>query len=1435
MSLIIKTPVLENQKFNAEIQAQNSEKFNDIFNKIQDEISTRQTADNTLQSSLNAEISTRQNADTSLQNNLDAEILNRQNADTSLQNNLDAEISNRQTADTTLQNNLDAEILNRQTAISDTKIQLSTQISDVQSAQNLINDNLQSQITQLQNSGNSNFDELNHKIDVLETKHDSDCAVFRADFNSEISSRRSADSNLQTQINSNFQTLTNILDAEIAARQASDTALINSVNNNQANLTAEIAARIAGDSNLQNQIDALRISLSGEISTRIDDVDALNNRIDTIQEQINNLPAQQTVLSQEQSTGFAQIGDVIYNGSAQSPNISNFNATIHVLSGDISKTTAGTYTIYISPQPNITWYDGTTTPIPVTWQISPQKLNKPYAATTVFDFDGTAKVLNVQNYDPSLMNQSGTLSESAAGNYSTTYALKNKTNYCWVDNSTANVVIQWSIGKTKITKPTLSGTSFTFDANSHSPTIIGFDSSTMTMTGSDSAVAAGTYPLTFSLKSSNYTWDDDSTADVTHTWQISPVTLIEPMLSFNTAIYTGETITPQILNFNSDLMTISGEESAKLAGTHQIIFGLKYPESSIWETGTTADLIRTWKITPKSILIPIIGTTSFTFNGNQISPNLSYYDENSGFYTGTGDFSASDCGVYQITLSLTDTVNAVWSDGSQDDKVFTWQITKRLITKPTISDSSFTFNKNWITGAASISNPDSSWIHSTGVGLAINVGNYSLTFILNDKNNCAWEDGSTDDVVLDWEITPAILPSPALDTSSFTFNNSNHTVAISNFDASLMSKSGTETASDVGVYQITCEISNSNYIFDNNSSTVILSWQISKIKLSVPQLNFVKALTYNDLGQFQWEASLKNYYDCDLDLISCSVLLRNTADIAPFTGYVLKAASKLSWFALITCEATDSNALNLAFFANHTPKNAFRFVFTLNDTSTYCWDDDTISDKYVYFSLPAFVFPESFNTTAQQTALTYTGNPQNWTDAFPSFVQERSGLTAVNYLTESTFAASYTDAGTYSGTLTPRLCATWSDGSYEEKSYTFTIDKAYLTYTVQSVELGTTYTVDASLVDSDTPYQEIDFTFYPGIKSITFNLATTANISDFQWTMSANHKVGNYNYGDQYFTFAVTSANEKTAAVTVTAVKSWKGKNNSYQYDDDNFVFIGLMLNGNDENNFHYLSVGFKLHFLNLLTLDDFTWEMIQTAAQNGFFGSDSGFTDATGELKNYFELGCTKQFTVSGTWGNLLDFGTSTTLTAVFIGANHNNIFENTTAGATFAVVKSVSSDGQTWFPIVPDDYGENYVIGTIDDTPFTYWPPNSTGQEGLHSAIDDTSLKNAIVQSQKYFSVNQNKKTKMKIFALSWFERYGNSNNENLPAGVTADFSNQQQYDYFANGNNPVLARKFNGVTYTDTIVNARASGDNINSFPVAKLSTYSKLGLLPCFCIA
>lgn len=122
-------------------------------------------------------------------------------------------------------------------------------------------------------------------------------------------------------------------------------------------------------------------------------------------------------------------------------------------------------------------------------------------------------------------------------------------------------------------------------------------------------------------------------------------------------------------------------------------------------------------------------------------------------YNGTGSTTYSsklapvDAGTYTITYEVKDSnPNYVGS------VTYAFTIKKAQLNKPTASTTSFVYDG---TSKGYSSFHDTETFEFTGTNTATNVGNYSLTISLKDKNNYEWKDSTTTDVVINWSITQA--------------------------------------------------------------------------------------------------------------------------------------------------------------------------------------------------------------------------------------------------------------------------------------------------------------------------------------------------------------------------------------------------------------------------------------------------------------------------------------------------------------------------------------------------------------------------------------------------------------------------------------------------------------------------------------------------------
>ena len=142
------------------------------------------------------------------------------------------------------------------------------------------------------------------------------------------------------------------------------------------------------------------------------------------------------------------------------------------------------------------------------------------------------------------------------------------------------------------------------------------------------------------------------------------------------------------------------------------------------------------------------GTGTITVEDNKVDVN-----ELEIFYKGTGStsydskFAPVDAGTYTITYKVKDSnPNYVGS------VTYAFTIKKAQLNKPTASTTSFVYDG---TSKGYSSFHDSEVFEFTGTNTATNVGNYSLTISLKDKDNYEWKDGTTTDVVINWFITQA--------------------------------------------------------------------------------------------------------------------------------------------------------------------------------------------------------------------------------------------------------------------------------------------------------------------------------------------------------------------------------------------------------------------------------------------------------------------------------------------------------------------------------------------------------------------------------------------------------------------------------------------------------------------------------------------------------
>lgn len=253
------------------------------------------------------------------------------------------------------------------------------------------------------------------------------------------------------------------------------------------------------------------------------------------------------------------------------------------------------------------------------------------------------------------------------------------------------------------------------------------------------------------------------------------------------------------------------------------------------ELGHTGDgYIRITKLSTKAA-IPTASIISYVYTGSTITLNA-VYDTNKCTVT---NISATNVGTYTATFVLNN--GEVWEDDSTTDKTITWNITKKIMPIPYCSAPYFIYNGSQKTPV--ISNYSSTiFIHFNGTSSATNIGSYIITYYLSDINNIEWSDGTTSNKAITWKILPASLPIPEQDMTVPLIEDGNLNTPIwTNYNPSLMSISGTTSSVAGGTFSAIFTLTNSNYIWEDNTSIPIaITWRVT------PNLNRIIPYIYKN-------------------------------------------------------------------------------------------------------------------------------------------------------------------------------------------------------------------------------------------------------------------------------------------------------------------------------------------------------------------------------------------------------------------------------------------------------------------------------------------------------------------------------------------------------------------------------------------------------------
>lgn len=224
-------------------------------------------------------------------------------------------------------------------------------------------------------------------------------------------------------------------------------------------------------------------------------------------------------------------GGLTYNGQAQSPTLTGYDADKMVLSGDTSGTNAGSYTAVVTPTEQYKWADGSTEAKDIQWSIAKATPSITFDPTSVsldtsttsqavavtYTGDGTlsAQSDNSGVATASLEGTTLTVTGVETGNTAIQVSASEGTNYT-AASASLNVAVQFLI--TIPSLPVQSGT-LTYNGSAQSPSWSNYDPEQLTISGVTPVVNAGGYNARFTPKP-GYQWWDGTTEFKTVEWTI---------------------------------------------------------------------------------------------------------------------------------------------------------------------------------------------------------------------------------------------------------------------------------------------------------------------------------------------------------------------------------------------------------------------------------------------------------------------------------------------------------------------------------------------------------------------------------------------------------------------------------------------------------------------------------------------------------------------------------------------------------------------------------------------------------------------------------------------------------------------------------------------------------------------------------------------------
>ncbi|MCQ2188485.1 MAG: hypothetical protein MJZ00_01005 [Paludibacteraceae bacterium] len=652
---------------------------------------------------------------------------------------------------------------------------------------------------------------------------------------------------------------------------------------------------------------------------------------------------------------------------------------------------------------------------------------------------------------------------------------KDKNNY---DLTSAQASTEFKIVSALVEKPVITDREFTYNGQYH--TFVRPNQG-YTVNGKLGEKEPGKYIVSI-VPSEGFVWVDNTRTAIKDSFLIKRIALDIPVPDQNEFTYNA---TLQTYAIKADTAyTVSGNQQTN-AGEHIVTVAIKNTNHFQWRDGSTTNKTYNFNIAKKIVAVPTAAATEFVYDATEkdfaIPASIDYVVADSNA-TGT------NAGDYIRTVSLNDKFNYLWEDNTTRDTSFKFTIKPQTVKKPVVTDKEFIYNGKpytFVVPADTVT--PARYIVKKKVSFATLTGTYTDTLTLVDKRNFAWEDGTTDDILIDFKIGDGTVGKPNIPTTH-TYTGSEISFVPENNAYKVINGSGI----NVGTYKVKV-VPNPGYKWEDikTSDTLFATVKINEALVDIPKIS-PKQFTYNGKSQDFKIPANKGYEITGSTSAVEPGTYKATLTLEPNYLWNDSTSKGIDLYFTINKISVPTPAPDPSTFeytgkpqeymllahsackvSNHIQTNAGSYIVSVSiDTTHYMWANPNVQGDVTFnFDIaPAKVNEPSIS----KTSFTYDGHVK-------SFDIATNSLYVVNPKNSSATAV-----GTYIRTvsLADTLNYVWNDATKSKADKTFTFEiKAIL--------------IDVPTVEREYEYTGKPITFVPDSVAYTVTNGTKTNADSY--------------------------------------------------------------------------------------------------------------------------------------------------------------------------------------------------------------------------------------------------------------------------------------------------------------------------------------------------